>query len=497
MALSANPPSFPNPAGPQGQPQAVPAGAHPRLTLLWTAAAVVLFVAMLALGAAMRAVQGSVAPAIADRFYALMTLHGLGMAGAMFVGAMAVASYFMGRYIETSARASAIALGGTLLGVVILAFSTLVGGFGAGWYFLHPLPFSALGGWPLWTAYLFMAGMAVLGASWLLWTISILRGVAARYPLSRALGWHYITGKKGEEVPPLVLISTVALIAVFAALVAAVVIVVLFLTEGAQGKPNDPLMMKNLIFFFGHTLVNITMYFGVAVVYELMPEYFGRPWPANRVVAISWNTVLALVLLAYLHHLYMDFAQPPILQAIGQIASYTSALPAAVVSIYGGLMLVARAKARWTLTSSFLFLGLLGWCIGGIAAVTDSTIMANFRFHNTLWVPGHFHAYMLLGVCMMMLGAAYRVVADNARVAEARGVMISALYVLGGYGIVLMFYAGGADGIPRRFALYPAELGVGAFYAQLSLVFVVFLVLGVAGYLWEAGRHWFKAYARA
>ena len=29
---------------------------------------------------------------------------------------------------------------------------------------------------------------------------------------------------------------------------------------------NDSLLMKNLIFFFGHGLVNITMYLGVALV---------------------------------------------------------------------------------------------------------------------------------------------------------------------------------------------------------------------------------------
>lgn len=496
MATQVATPYF-EPAGDEPGSGTAPAGAQPRLTLLWLATSILVFVIMLVLGIAMRAVQANMAPAIADRFYAFMTLHGLGMAGSMFIGAMAAATYFLGRYVQTSAKASGIALAGTLVGVGVLVVATLVGGFAAGWYFLHPLPFSAMGGWPLWTAYTFMAGLAVLGVSWLVWTVDVLRAIAQRYPLPQALGWHYITGKEGPEVPPIVMITTVALIALFAALVAAVVVVVLFLSEGPQGRPNDPLLMKNLIFFFGHTLVNITMYLGVGVVYELLPEYFGRPWPANRVVAVSWNTVLALVLLAYLHHLYMDYAQPPFLQAIGQVASYMSALPAAVVSIYGGLMVVAHAKARWTLSSSFMFLGLLGWSIGGIAAVTDSTIMVNLRFHNTLWVPGHFHTYMLLGVCMMMLGAAYRICAERSGVPEVRAGLTPWLYLLGGYGFVGAFYAAGADGIPRRYALYPAGLAHGATYAQIALGFLAVLVVGLGIYLWEVGRQWPRAFFKA
>lgn len=474
-----------------------PEGAHPRLTLLWLGASLLLFVGMLVLGVIMRAVQGNLAPDMASHFYAFMTFHGLGMAGSMFVGAMAAASYFLGRYVKPSAKASAVALGGTLLGVVILAVATLVGGFAAGWYFLHPLPFSQMGGWPIWTAWTFLASLTVLGVSWLVWTVDNLRAIAAEYPLPQALGWHLIMGREKPEVPPIVMIITVALIALFGALVAAVIVVVLFALEAYQGKPSDPLLMKNLIFFFGHTLVNITMYLGVGVVYEILPEYTGRPWKANRVVAISWNAVLALVALAYLHHLYMDFAQPPLLQALGQVASYMSALPAAIVSIYSGLMQVIRTKMRWTMSSTFMFLGLLGWSIGGIAAVTDSTIMVNLRFHNTLWVPGHFHTYMLLGLTLMMMGAAYRICVERAGTEEKVVKAVPWLFLLGGYGFVAMFYAAGADGIPRRYATYPTELGHGATYAQIALGFLAVYGLGLVVYLWEVGRNWRKAITNA
>ena len=40
--------------------------------------------------------------------------------------------------------------------------------------------------------------------------------------------------------------------------------------------------------------------------------------------------------------------------------------------------------------------------VGGVAAVIDSTVAVNLVFHNTLWVPAHFHTYYLMGVVFMV-----------------------------------------------------------------------------------------------
>ncbi len=153
-------------------------------------------------------------------------------------------------------------------------------------------------------------------------------------------------------MPPIVIISTVSFIGVLAGLVAAVVVLALVAAEQlTTGFANDALLIKNLTFYFGHMLVNITMYFGVAMVYEIMPAYTGRPWQSNTLVAASWNLVLLLVMFAYLHHLYMDFAQPQWLQVVGQLGSYLISVPAAVVTIFSTLVLVhgATCAGSWRL----------------------------------------------------------------------------------------------------------------------------------------------------
>jgi len=468
-----------------------------RMTVIWGATVLLLLPILALLGYFMRWVQaGAFTQLRPEWFYAVLTLHSLGMVGTWFVGSMAGVSYLLLRYTRPSLAVSRLSYWGTLVGVLLLIVCTLGGLFGTGWYFLYPLPLMSQHVWQPWATFTFFLALAILGVCWTIWTLDILRAIARHYSLSAALGWNYILGREGPEVPPLVLITTVSLIVGVAGFVAAVLVIALFAAR-ALGVNVDPLLMKNLTFFFGHVLVNITMYLGVATVYELLPSYAGRPWKINRVVALAWGAVLFLILFAYFHHLYMDFAQPAWIQKFGQICSYGLAVPAGVVSIFGTLALVYAARMRWTLASTLLFLGIMGWGVGGIAAVIDSTVEVNFHFHNTLWVPAHFHTYYLMGVVLIILGLIDHVGKEISGLEEraARSKLTVALLLIGGYGFLSMFYWAGAHSVPRRYAIYPLEVSQGTLYARIAVGFITVLLLGILLYLWETGKRCLKALA--
>ncbi len=466
-------------------------------TLYWIGVTMVLFPILVILGIYMRAVQAGQLTALQSWFYQAMTLHGLGMVGLWYAAAMACVADALRRYVEPSRFVSWLALGGTVAGVVLLLVCVFLGKFAAGWYFLYPLPMR--GNWPSWSTMVFLIAMSVLGATWLIWSADLLRAIARRYSLTEALGWHYLRGRTEPEVPPLVLITTVALVACVACLAAGVIVLLLSFADMLGGVRTDALLMKNMTFFFGHVLVNLTMYLALAMTYEVLPQYAGRPWKANKIVAISWNTVLIVFLAAYFHHLYMDFVQPLAVQYVGQVASYMSSIPAAVVTLFGALMLVYRSQMRWNLASVLLFAGLAGWAIGGVGAVIDSTIMVNTKFHNTLWVPAHFHTYMLMGLALLVIGYFYHCCQAAAGLPEkpAFHKLVMFLMTVGGYGMLFMFYISGAASIPRRFAVYPAELSHGATYAGLGTVFAALFLFGLLVFLVEMGKRWIRAFSVA
>ena len=137
--------------------------------MVWVVTALVLFPILAILGLLMRTQQGGYFQAVPpEYFYAIMTLHGLGMVGLWFVAGMAVLSVLLASYVKPTVAVSWVAFGATLIGVVLLLAATLVGRLGVGWYFLYPLPFYSGGTWPAWATAALFAALAIMGVGWTL-----------------------------------------------------------------------------------------------------------------------------------------------------------------------------------------------------------------------------------------------------------------------------------------------------------------------------------------
>ena len=71
--------------------------------------------------------------------------------------------------------------------------------------------------------------------------------------------------------------------------------------------------------------------------------------------------------------------------------------------------------------------------------------------HNTQWVPGHFHTYLLLGMMAMLLGMMVWIGPRSSRGLAPIGFW---LYLLGGVTVSLAFLAAGSSSAPRRYAVH-------------------------------------------
>ncbi len=459
-----------------------------KITSLWIIIVLALFIVAIVLGILMRLNQGGILQQSPITFYGNMTTHGLTMIGIWFVAGMAAVNYLMERYVKTSYLANLIALILTVIGVLMLWTSTFIGEFHAGWTFLYPLPLKIM--WASWATPLFLCSLAVLGSGWLIWSISLMVQILRKYSISEAFAWQHFSKNPEVETPPFILITMVTLIGVITCLIAAVLVIVLFFAEILSNGSfvNDALLMKNLTYFFGHTIANEMLYLGLAVIYELFAEVSGRPkWKTTWYVALAWNLSLIFILTAFFHHLYMDFVQPEGLQIVGQIASYLASLPAAGVTVFSILVAVYRTKIRWSLTNLLFFIGVCGWVVGGIGAVIDATISNNFILHNTLWVPAHFHTYNAMGNVLFSL-AFFNWFSNQFYEQKERCVKTKlTLLMMGGAGFLLAFYLGGANSIPRRYSSYPTEFPMAgalangaAFFATLYLIAILLFFFNIS-----------------
>src|SRR5574340_707037 len=80
--------------------------------------------------------------------------------------------------------------------------ATLIGGFGAGWTFLPPLPFYPAGQWSTWSESLFFAGVLLVDAGFFVYCLDVLEQVTTTYGgLVRALGWRLLSGRAAGAAP--------------------------------------------------------------------------------------------------------------------------------------------------------------------------------------------------------------------------------------------------------------------------------------------------------
>ena len=442
---------------------------------------------MMIAGVILRAAQGAAFIELtADVFYQIMTLHGTGMIGVAGLAGLAVNWFFLSKYVALSTRVMWLTLVLSLIAVVMIIGSILIGRFAGGWTFLYPLPAKSLNAWSTSSAIFFVGGLLVLGVAFLIVYIDMAIAITKKYgSLARGLGLNMLfrRGPVDDTHPTTIVASSMVIIVNCIGIAAGAVVLVLTLANLiAPSMAPDALLMKHLIYFFGHVFINATIYSAITAVYEILPLYTKRPWKISKPFLAAWFAATFMVMAVYPHHLLMDFAMPSWLAIVGQVVSYTSGIPVLVVTSFSGLMLVYRSGIRWDATSSLLVLSLFGWAAGVVPAIIDGMIRVNLVMHNTLWVPGHFHFYLILGLLPMVLGFS-NYLASSGKQGKSIGNISVMVYAVGGLSLCCSFLVSGALSVPRRFAVHEESwqwLGnVGAVAGTLVLVGTLMLALPI------------------
>jgi cytochrome c oxidase subunit I len=469
------------------------------LAYLVTAGAVLLL--MMVFGLLMRLEQAQFISLGVNWFYQLMTLHGAGMVGIAGIAGAAVMWHFLRQYVDLSHGIFLANLGLFLVGVVMILGSVLLGNFHGAWTFLFPLPAKSMGLWSQEAAALFMGGLLVIGVGFVLLHLDVARAIVARYGnFARALGWPQLFGHDDGKAPPPTVVASamVTVVNLIGLVVGASILTMMLVNLYIPAFAIDPLLAKGMIYFFGHIFINATIYMAVIAVYEILPRYTQRPWKANKVFLASWTASTLMVMFIFPHHLLMDFAFPKWMLIMGHIIGYLNTLPILVVTGYGALMIVFRSGIRWDMASKLLFISLFGWAAGAMPAFIDGTITVNYVMHNTQWVPGHFHTYLLLGLVAMVFGFLYYLGKPGRDASDS--VLDRAAFwgfTAGSLGFVLSFLYAGKESVARRYAVHLPEWlpydRLGSLFAVLVVASALLFVVRFLSRLGLAGRDYPRA----
>ena len=263
---------------------------------------------------------------------------------------------------------------------------------------------------------------------------------------------------------------TACIIAIFTIATGAIILIPTFLWSVGYIHQIDALMYRTIWWGFGHSSQQINVAAHVSVWYAIAAIVFGAKPMSERVSRTAFFLYIAFLQLASAHHLLSD----PGLSSEWKVVntSYFMYLAVLASMIHGltvpGAIEVAQRgrgftkglyewirRAPWgNPVFSGMFISLIGFgFLGGISGVMMGTEQLNMIIHNTIYVPGHFHATVVIGTTLAFMSLTYFLIPSLfGRELWLPGVAKWQPYLFGFgmYFFALVMMGAGTLGVPRR-----------------------------------------------
>ena len=263
---------------------------------------------------------------------------------------------------------------------------------------------------------------------------------------------------------------TACIIAIFTIASGAIILIPTFLWSVGLISNIDPAMYRVIWWAMGHSSQQINVSAHVSIWYAIAAIIFGAKPLSEKVSRGAFLLYILFLQLASAHHLLVD----PGISSTWKVFNTSYAMYLAVLAsmVHGltvpGAIEVAQRKkgfnngmfewlkkAPWgnpVFSGMFLSLIVFGF-IGGITGVTMGTEQINLIIHNTIFVPGHFHATVAVGTTLAFMAITYfliPVIFRRQLIWPTLAKWQPYLFTGGMLLLILFMLGAGTLGVPRR-----------------------------------------------
>jgi cytochrome c oxidase subunit 1 len=386
---------------------------HKPAELLMRANAVVAVVILLIGGISALLVTLTRMPAVhllpADRFYQLLTMHGVNMLIFWIIFFEVAVLYFCSstllRCRLATPRIAWLGFALMVAGAVVNNLAVLNGDASVMMTSYVPMPANP----NFYLGLILFAVGALLGCFVFLGTLVIAK-----------------EEKTYEGSIPLVTFGalTACIIAVFTIASGAIILIPTYMWSMGWINHIDAVLYRLVWWAFGHSSQQINVAAHVSIWYAIAAIVFGAKPLSEKVSRTAFFLYIAFLQLASAHHLLVD----PGISSEWKIFNTSYAMYLAVLAsmvhgltVPGSIEVAQRKKGfskglfQWLRKApwgnpvfSGMFISLVGFgFLGGISGVVMGTEQINIIIHNTIYVPGHFHATVVIGTTLAFMAMTY------------------------------------------------------------------------------------------
>jgi len=263
---------------------------------------------------------------------------------------------------------------------------------------------------------------------------------------------------------------TAAIIAVFTIASGAIILIPTLLWSLGYVNHIDTLMYRTVFWAFGHSSQQINVAAHISIWYLISAVVLGAKPLSEKVSRFAFFLYILFLQLASAHHLLVD----PGISSEWKVFNTSYAIYLAVLgSMIHGLTVPGQIeaaqrkkgynnglfewlrKAPWgnpAFSGMFLSIIFFGF-LGGISGVVMGTEQINLIIHNTMYVPGHFHATVVAGTTLAFMAVTYLLVPlifQRELILPGWAKVQPYLFGVGVAGISLFMMGAGTLGVPRR-----------------------------------------------
>ncbi len=263
---------------------------------------------------------------------------------------------------------------------------------------------------------------------------------------------------------------TACIIAIFTIASGAIILIPTFLWSVGYISHIDPVMYRVIWWAFGHSSQQINVSAHIAVWYAIAAIVFGAKPMSERVSRSAFLLYILFLQLASAHHILADPGVGTEWKVFNtSYAMYLAVLASMLhgLTVPGAIEVAQRQKGytkglfEWLRKApwgnpvfSGMFISLMGFgFLGGISGVMMGTEQLNMIIHNTIYVPGHFHATVVIGTTLAFMALTYfllPVVFNREMILPGWAKWQPYLFGLGMAVFSLAMMGAGTLGVPRR-----------------------------------------------
>jgi cytochrome c oxidase subunit 1 len=168
---------------------------------------------------------------------------------------------------------------------------------------------------------------------------------------------------------------------------------------------GSPVLYQHLFWFWGHPEVYILILPPMGLVSLILPKFSGRRLFGFKFVVYSTLAIGVLSFGVWAHHMFSTGVDPRI-RASFMAVTLAIAIPTAV-KVFNWITTMWNGSLRLTTPMWFAIGFVSNVIIGGVTGVFLGAIPVDLLLHDTYYVVGHFHYFLMGGTVFAVFAAIY------------------------------------------------------------------------------------------